>query len=294
MSERQIVDFGDDDVDEAMIRGLERALEHGDKDAKAELPPPTPPPDGVKVDGKLRRVKAGVARNIRVLRHYGPGPHPSGSEQAAHAGSGGSGQKATGDGTISVGITSNKEGREPAQVFEEMRDFEAGMRQLSGVSGVSVKPGVGGWDGGSEPTWVVEYQGNGEALSLIAQTGKEFNQDAVMLMRAATPDNSEPVVDWTFDEALSPTARDRIERMLVAAGGGGWTWFRSRNGRRTLRVVNVPRWSGRNAAEHLRMADSLSADLAQAGLRFSVTNSNAAVDLMERVGEDAYDNYIRD
>lgn len=83
MPEADYIDDGDDMLDEAVIRGLERLQSDEDADAKAELPmPPSEANDGdVQVTGRLRKVRIGVAK------HEGPGTHPgTGTEQEVHAG----------------------------------------------------------------------------------------------------------------------------------------------------------------------------------------------------------------
>lgn len=306
--EVEIIDYGDDMMDDAVIRGLERAFENRDKDDKAKLPDPAPPPEGVAVTGKLRRVDAGVARAAQAkLRHYGPGPHPgTGTPQEVHGDGGGSTPGAgqiTADGgriTTTAGITSYRPGREYEQVFQEMRDFESRMRGFAGVTNLSVRPGVGGWDHGTEPTWIVEYEGNGQALAEMASTAKAFNQDGVLIMHAAGTEevsglgSLEPVVDWTFDEHLTPSERRDIEGLLddAAEGNAGWTWLRGPQGERILRFVNVPDWTGRSGAEHLRLTDEVSADLSAAGFQFGVTNQNVSVRTMNREGPNSYDSYI--
>lgn len=287
--EIEYIDDGDDMMDEAVLRGIERATTEADAQGKAELPPPPDAPDGVGVTGKLRRVNPGVARDepsSLFTRHYGPGPHPSGSPQEVHAGKGSKGKH------TEVGITSARPGKEPGQVFEEMRSFESDLRDIKSVSNISVKPGVGGWEGGEEPTWVVQYDGNGEALRLIVQTAKKFEQDAVLMMSEPTGDNSNPVTDWKFDEHLDPNERDWIERTLVRSGIGGWTWYRSEDGRSVLRAAHIPEWSG-PSNEFLRSADQISRVMAQTGLRYDRQDGSLAIQLFQKEGEHSYDSVLR-
>lgn len=233
---------------------------------------------GVEVRGRFRRID----------RHYGPGPHPgTGTPQEVHAGDGAG---STG-GKKQVGITSNRPGMPPEEVFEDMREFEGKLREIEGVRNVSVKPGVGGWEGGEEPTWVVQFEGDGEALKLIAETGKQHNQDAVLIMESPGEGNRQPVVDWEFNEPITPDERDAIQETLVDSGIGGWTWFRSPSGQTVLRAVAVPQWGG-DANEHLRSADLVSDLFRQVGYAFEREDGEVGVQIMEREGENSYDRLI--
>lgn len=285
MPEVEIVDGGDQLLDEAVIRGIRRAIEKRAADDRALMPETDAAgDDDVKVTGKLRRVKAGVAR------HYGPGDHPgTGTGQEAHAGAGAGGEGS--DRKTRVGITSARPGRPSEQVYADMRDFEGRLRQIESVAGVSVKPGVGGWEGGEEPTWVVEYEGNGEALRLLAETGKQFNQDAVLIMTPPGDEGGQPVIDWHFGEAISEGERDAIQDLLVDSGIGGWTWYRDTGGQSVLRAVAVPQWGG-SAGAHLKAADLVSDLFSQAGLTYSRSDGSVGIEVMEREGEFSYDRVL--
>lgn len=228
----------------------------------------------------------GPLRRIKLERHYGPGPHPgTGTEQTVHAGDGGGGKR-------KVGITSAKPGKESRQVFEEMREFESAMAKLRGVSGLRIKPGVGGWEGGQEPTWVVEFSGDGEAEALIAETAKKHNQDAVLLMDpCGSGEDCQPVIDWEFSDPVIPAERDQIAQILPEMGMGGWTWFRKPNGHSVLRVVSVPQW-GAVAEEYIRISEQLHAVFSEANMPSSMNLGYARVRIMEKEGDNAYDRFI--
>lgn len=286
MPDVEIIDGGDDVTDQAVIRGIRRAMEKRAADDRALMPDPEPEGEDVKVTGKLRRVKAGV------VRHYGPGSHPgTGTDQDVHGGTGAGGsgsQRKT-----QVGITSARPGRPSEQVYSDMRDFEGRLRQIESISGVSVTPGIGGWEGGEEPTWVVEYEGNGQALRLLAETAKEFNQDAVLIMKAPADGGGQPVIDWHFGDAISEAERDGIQDVLVEAGIGGWTWYRDRSGQSVLRAVAVPQWGG-SAGKHLAAADLVSELFAQAGLTYRRNDGTVGIEIMEREGEFSYDRVLQE
>ena len=86
-----------------------------------------------------------------------------------------------------VGITSARpagapDARTSRTVYRDMHAVADQLRALPGVRRVSATPGVGAWQGGRESSWIVAYQGNGEARRLLARVGAQFNQDAVLLM----------------------------------------------------------------------------------------------------------------
>lgn len=148
-------------------------------------------------------------------------------------------------GTTRVGITSARGiedipyHRTNRQVFQEMHVVAQALRKLPGVSGVSVNPALGGWVGGSEPSWAVQYIGNGEAKTLMAQVGERWNQDAVLLTHSCRGSNCERMREYSFDGPISLKQRLRLSKTFGKLGMGGWTWLK-RNGRTTLRLIEVP------------------------------------------------------
>ena len=226
----------------------------------------------------------GTMRRIGVEKHYGPGDHPgTGTPQSVHAGGRG--------GKRSVGLTSARPGRLSSQVFQDMGEFADKLAEIQGVKDASVKPGMGGWEGGSEPTWIIEFSGNGEALKLIAETAKRFDQDGVLILddcKGAA--NCSPVVDWTFEERKNPDQRKHIESLLVKHGIGGWTWSKD-EGKPSLRAVSVPQWGG-EAGVHLSAADALSKVFSSEGIGFDFETDEVLVTVMNREGANSYDEYI--
>lgn len=189
--------------------------------------------------------------------------------------------------TTRVGMTSARQGwtgRPARQVFTEMRAFERELRGIKGVTHVSVAPGVGGWDGGSEPSWVVSYRGNGEAKRLVLKTAKQFDQDGVLMLYPCRGANCDPAVDLRFDTPLGKSTRAIIESVLVGEGLGGWTWMKSK-GHAVLRMVSVPAWGG-DAQKHLASTRRVMRHLRKAGL--GVKSRIRAV-RAEGIGRDLYD-----
>lgn len=215
-------------------------------------------------------------------RHLGPGPHPSGSSQDVHAGgAGGAGKK-------TVGITSARPGKPSRSVFEDMRGFSDKLSKIKTVQNVNVQPGLGGWEGGREPTWVVSYEGNGAALKLLAETAKEYEQEAVLLTREG---GNSIQTDFTFTDPVTPEERSTVEQLLVDMGIGGWTWYRTPGGGSTLRAVAVPQWGG-NPREHVTMAKKLRQMFEAVDMPHEYSESAVDVDIMEREGQNAYDKIL--
>ncbi|KKN47165.1 hypothetical protein LCGC14_0665610 [marine sediment metagenome] len=234
----------------------------------------------------------------RVIKRGGPGSghfghagrdaadEVGGSLPAGKGGGKGKGEK-------HVGLTSARPGREEEEtVLEDMLEFEALLKEIAGVSQVSVELGEGGWEGGSEPTWVISFDGDGDALSLIAKTAKKFNQDGVLIYEACKGAGCSPVVTWTFGGSISDKERDIVQNLMVARGIGGWTWYNDGN-QKALRAVSVPQWGG-DAKKHLSAADLITESFNTAGVSNSRKDFDATVTIMEKEGENSYDSYIEE
>lgn len=205
--------------------------------------------------------------------------------------------------SVTVGITSARYHDDPGYkpnkaVFEDMRAFEAQLTALPGVRAVSVKPGLGVWEGGNEATWAVSYRGNGEALRLLAKTGKQYNQEAVLMLKGCRGANCDQAVELTFDRGIPANVRDAIHDVIsdyrTPDGGlivGGWTWHK-RGGKMVLRMVNIPEF-GQDAARHLETTAKISRDLQAAGLVHRRAAHPVQVTLMTRKeGPHGYDTYL--
>lgn len=192
--------------------------------------------------------------------------------------------------TTYAGITSARPEKEAEEVFSDMAGFEKALRSIDTVSSVSVEPGTGGWEGGSEPTWVVSYDGNGKALMLLAETGQRFEQDAVLLYEACEGEGCSPVVDWSFSSPITIGQRETIEKLLVENGMGGWTWYQQ-DGLPVLRAVAIPQWGGEREA-HLLAADKIGDSLNAAGIGYSRSDFEVKPTIMEKEGDFAYSKFL--
>jgi hypothetical protein len=182
------------------------------------------------------------------------------------------------------------EHKENKVVFQHMGEFKKALSALPGVSRVSVKPGVGGWDGGSESMWQVYYRGNGEARKLVARTAKAFNQDSVLILKKCGGQDCQPAVELSFEGGVDTTTREYIHGILVKNGITGWTWMK-RDGKTLLRMVSVPQWGG-VAEKHQKDTVTISQKLRSAGLENHRRVHKVRVEVMEREGENSYDRFI--
>lgn len=187
-----------------------------------------------------------------------------------------------------AGVTSQRPERsDPKTVFADMANFRDRLSEIPTVSRVSVKPGVGAWQGGREATWVVSYRGNGQANKLLAETGKRYDQDAVLIMRAAKrgdPDAA-PMAEYTFEHGIGTRQRDAIGEVLAEHGIGGWTWLKSPGGRTMLRAACVPQWGG-DREVHLAATKAISARLSALGAAHAYSTHQMHVEVLERDGYD--------
>jgi|OpeIllAssembly_1097287.scaffolds.fasta_scaffold00231_7 hypothetical protein len=192
-----------------------------------------------------------------------------------------------------VGITTARTPGDPLHrpnrtVAEQMRTLEGNLKRLPGVRGVEVKPALGQWDGGSEFSFAVSYIGNGQARRMLAELGRAWNQDAVLLLRAPkkgeTPDAA---FEFIFERAVEMDERRGLAGVMGKMGFGGWTWYK-RNGKTVLRLVSVPQWGGDNE-KHRRASMRLGGVLSRAGHGYRVRELKIKAEVMERSGANSYD-----
>lgn len=231
-------------------------------------------PDGTQIapeDGpfEVKPDEDAIERGGPGSGHFGHEGRP-GQVGGSAPGGGGTRDGAGGGDQKVVGITSAKGGKASGQVFEEMRNFEDDLRAISTVSNISVRPGVGGYtsqDTGEvshEPTWVVAYKGNGQAMALLRDTAAAYDQESVLVMEPAGEDGGEPVAELEFWTPLTPDLRSSIEDTMVGLDVSGWTWGRSPTGV-FLRIAAVAEL-GFGEGQHRQALNGLAEELANAGL----------------------------
>ncbi len=299
--ERKIVDELEEDPEQEIIEevaepadSIEEDIEQELVEESAEEPPEQESMESyeeqpvdetaeiVRGGDLLDRVK-GMFRRVRraIERHHGLGDHPgTGTSQEVH-GKGGGGKTA-------VGVTSARPGKESGQVFEEMRSFADELNEITSIKNVSVTPGLGGWQGGRESTWVVSYEGNGDAMRLIARTAKLHEQEGVLFTR---PGGDEPVSSFAFSDRVTPNERDEVENLLSEVGIGGWQWFRLPNGNPTLRIVNVPQYGG-DAESHRQAMKKLTQMFDAIEMPHEFNEVVKKVDIFEAEGSYGYDTIL--
>jgi len=202
-----------------------------------------------------------------------------------------------------VGITSSPPSgvapRSNRTIFgRDMKAFAAKLSRIPGVSDTTVKPGVGAWDGGGEPTWVVRYRGNGQARKLLAATGKQYKQQAVLVMHSCKGSSCSPMHDITFAGGVNTAQREEVGRALAARGFGGWTWHKD-GGKTKLRVAFVSQWAGGkidSPAAHTKQLTRVFRALRARSGRMRASRMDVqgiTTEVMEQAGEFSYDRVLR-
>lgn len=202
-----------------------------------------------------RFLKGGPGSGFFAPAHQGR-PGQQGGSRSAGAGAAGGPPAQEPRGTVHrAGITSARPGKTEAKVKKEMAAFQADLEKVA--SDVSVSMGVGGWEGGSEPTWVTEFRDGPEALGVIAKHARQYEQDGALVMKAARKGDpgAAPQQSLSFGQPLDRPAQEMIEAQLVANGIGGWTWA-NRGGKTSLIVQTVAEWGG-NAENDLSAIQGL-------------------------------------
>lgn len=215
------------------------------------------------------------------VREFNTCHHPAGSPAG--------GQFCSTKDTMRVGITSARPGQTEG-VYANMAEFERDLRRVPGVSKVSVWPGIGAWQGGYEPSWIVSYVGNGEARRLLAKTAIRYDQDAVLLMGRCKggKENCDPAVDLRFDAPLSRAQMEAVNGVLGASGFGGWTWGKV-GGKTVLRAVSVPKWGG-VTSKHIKRMAIISGELTRRGFTHKHRVKWVKTDVLDR---DNYTDVLR-
>jgi len=216
-----------------------------------------------------------------IAKHYGSGPHPSGSPQSVH------GKKGKREPRVQVGITSFKteKGQTPKQMKKDMDELERELKK-TGVKNLSVKLGTGGWEGGSEPTFVIQFEGDGAARKVLARKAKEWDQSAVIIMEHVKK-GGHPQTRISFGEALTEVEYRAVERGLLdasnrhGAGMGGWTWGRDMSGHPVLIMQCIPKWGG-VPDKHITASKDLLAQLKGLGYDASMRKLGAKVEVWEK------------
>jgi hypothetical protein len=186
-----------------------------------------------------------------------------------------------------IGITSHR----PERHFQpgDLDEFEGELGKTP-VKNASVQMGRGGWKGGWEPTFVTQYQGNGEAIKALARFGKKYNQDAVLVQRYVDKSDplAQPQVGIEFGGKVSKCERASIEKVMgEQIGFGGWTWTRTPAGARKLVLTCVPQWNGEKN-DHNAKCSELIEYLRGRGHGVKSNTRHVAVTVMDGSNYDAF------
>ncbi len=143
----------------------------------------------------------------------------------SHKGGAAKGEKRKGGRGISAGITPAREGKSESLVSAQAEKLGERFSAIDGVTVNEFGDGTGAWEGGSESTIILNYEGNGEALEALQDRARAWNQDSVMVYGddlEVGQDGS--VATWTLNGPIKSGDRKVAEQALTLAGGGGWTW----------------------------------------------------------------------
>ena len=176
-------------------------------------------------------------------------------------------------------------------------DFKRYIKELEGISTVKVlskKFGEGGSRWGPEPTFTVQYKGNGEARRVSAKfargaadaLGKRGNPQDAMFVMKTVPHNFKSK-NWYQSDAIPRitiktkyvTLREKavIEEKLKEAGIGGWTWT-TKKGQSVLRLDWVEKYAdGQTTTQWMQAANRAPAIIAKAQQFFGVRTVRESV-----------------
>jgi len=155
----------------------------------------------------------------------------------------------------------------------------------TGVRNLSVELGTGGWEGGSEPTFITSFEGDGKARRVLAEKAKKWDQEAVIIMQYVQK-GGQPQTRISFGEALTEQEHRAIEKGLLGASRrhkaniGGWTWGQGANGHPELIVQCIPQWGG-NSKSHVEASQDLLDRLQKIGYDASLRKLRTRIEVWE-------------
>lgn len=145
-----------------------------------------------------------------------------------------------------LGITSYREGKTFDEVERDLGVFSDRLNQISGVTDVKTAVAWGTYEDQREPTWLVEYKGNGEAMELTSQALKEADQDSGLIWADDLSNGIETTMaKLTIDLSsvkFSAGIRPAME-FVIEKYGQGATW--QLDGRNLiLETMAIPQFGG--------------------------------------------------
>lgn len=207
---------------------------------------------------------------------------------------GGPGRAGFGD-TVRVGITSFKDdkGQTAKRLEKDMDELKSALEDTP-AHDVTVALGTGGFEGGSEPTFVTQFRGDGEARKALARKAKEWNQDSV-IVTTPVKEGGTPEGRLSFSRALDAAEIEKVNQTILAAsdklgaGIGGWTWAQGKDGPEFIANC-IPEWGG-NPETHIQAMRAAKEILKKSGLGSTLAEGQAEVEIWERDKGD-YDRII--
>ena len=196
-----------------------------------------------------------------------------------------------------------------ARIKADFKKYVAELEKIPTVKVLTKKFGEGGSEWGPEPTFTVQYKGNGEARRVSAKfarggtdvLGQRGNpQDAMFVMK--TVPHSFKSRNWYQSDAapritiktkyVTLQEKAAIESGLTKAGIGGWTWS-TQNGQSVLRLDWVEKYAnGQTTTQWMKAANSAPAIVAQAQQFFGVKTVRESVST-ETWGEKDYTKIVK-
>jgi len=225
-------------------------------------------------------IVVGPLRRLFARRHFGPGAHPSGSDQEVHAGGSAAKEK---PGSREMGLSPQRKGQfTETEERSEIGRFFDDLRQIKGAEILSASIAQGGFKESPEAATSYEqsvdtvYTGNGEIEAATAENARRWNQWGTFIFsdeRLSSARGEESVATrFMFDQPLSPTMRASVENTLAEHGTNGWAW-KQRGGRDLLVSTALPQW-GYGVDTHTASMRALAGRLSSQNVRFSTWDRN--------------------
>jgi len=248
-----------------------------------------------------------------VLREFNKCHNPKGENGGQFCSDPSSASLPAGPDATRVGITSFRQPHEPGpgdkqyrQAYRRVDEFVARLGAIPTVSHVRATRARGQWGADEvkadgtverkrEPSWAVSYVGNGEARRLLAQYGKDFNQDAVLIMKVPRPgeEGNDILTEFYLPKVSLEDRADLTTFMTEVLGLKGWTWIRQPGGSQVLRVASVEAWREHDLDRHKELMRSLRAYLKRTELGIQSRQRPIMTEVIgDRSGGQTYDEVL--
>ena len=181
-----------------------------------------------------------------------------------------------------------------ARIKGDFKKYVAELEKIPTVKVLTKKFGEGGSQWGKEPTFTVQYKGNGEARRVSAKfarggtdvLGRRGNPQDAMFVMKTVPHSFKSRSWYQSDAAPRITIKTKyvnlkekkaIEDGLKEAGIGGWTWS-TQKGQSVLRLDWVEKYAdGQTTTQWMKAANRAPAIVAKAQQFFGVKTVRESV-----------------